>query len=484
MPPRAHGHVSHLHLALLVAGAAVLAACGGSAAPTQRVVTVTAVDDIWTGPGTSHQAASTGYLSMEVHPEDGSAAIPGVASGPGVWRMTGVPPGGYTLRASLVGGNRLVLRSEADALDLGRDLVEPLASPASDGTVARLSLGALQAWEAADRIQLYSPGAMVWDLIDPSLAAGATSGSTDYDWTTWLQEPLQATDALYALQLRGRPVGSAGDVATSAVAAASATGVTMTDGGLSHVGLAFGPPADAGILRARWSASAFDQAVPGAHPAPSYWLAVMAQPAPASVHPLQAMALLQVTGPTGGLLPDRDDGDLQYGRVAPAGWTEYVHATFTSPQTRTTPGSGRTATLSAGVTLYAPIGAVPDPIAPAVSGVRAVTVGGKDAAVAQAGVGLEPILAWTAPATGLPTSVHLAVRKLSTTSSVAPPRAVVQFVTTGSQVKVPPGVLVADGVYVATVTAVASPADRPSTAPWRTGMPSTEVTVVTEVFTP
>jgi len=116
--------------------------------------------------------------------------------------------------------------------------------------------------------------------------------------------------------------------------------------------------------------------------------------------------------------------------------------------------------------------------------VRAVTVGGKDAAVAQAGVGLEPILAWTAPATGLPTSVHLAVRKLSTTSSVAPPRAVVQFVTTGSQVKVPPGVLVADGVYVATVTAVASPADRPSTAPWRTGMPSTEVTVVTEVFTP
>lgn len=194
--------------------------------------------------------------------------------------------------------------------------------------------------------------------------------------------------------------------------------------------------------------------------------------------------LLGVTAPSGALLADRDDGTISYGRIAPPNWTEFVTASFYTIRIRAAPGARVATEFRCGAWIYAPIGAVPDPIAPAVSSVQAIKVGGKDALAVQAGVGTGPVVAWAAPAVGTPTSVHVEIRELDPAGNRYMSTLIATFVTTGSAVKIPAGLLQAGRWYVAVLTTVSSPADRPNTAPYRRGLPWSKVTVVTEVFTP
>jgi hypothetical protein len=285
--------------------------------------------------------------------------------------------------------------------------------------------------------------------------------------------------------MRSVPVGTAGDVASTAVASASLTGAYLVNGGRAYLPtMTFAPPLANGTLRARWNTSAFDRAVPGAHQTFGYRLQVASQPPPSAVSPYQYLVLLGVTAPSGALLADRDDGTISYGRIAPPSWTEFVMASFYTIRMRAAPGAKVATEFGCEAWIYAPVGAVPDPIAPAVSSVQAITVAGKDALATQAGVGTEPVVAWAAPAVGTPTSVQVRIRELDPVGTRYMTTPIASFVTTGSSVKVPAGLLHAGRWYVAVLTTVSSPADRPSTAPYRRGLPWSEVTVVTEVFTP
>lgn len=472
-------------LALLLAAASLLPACSGSP-PTHRTVTVTNIYDVWSGPDSSSQVASDWETSVEALGADGATVYPGTATGPGTWAIAGVPVGPYTLHVTWTNGLNLYFPSSADVFDLGGDGSPAVINPASFGTVASFSWASLQPWDpAADQVQIFSYDASVWDLIYPVLTAGATSGGADYDWGYYVQSLLEPTDTLYAAQMRSAPVGAAGDTASTAVASASLTGAYLLNGAFTYLPtMTFAPPHTRGALRARWNTSAFDQAVPGAHQTFGYRLQVASQPPPSAVSPYRYLVLLGVTPPSGVLLADRDDGTISYGRIAPPSWTELVMASFYTIRKRAAPGAKVATEFGCGAWIYAPIGAVPDPIAPAVSSVQAITVGGKDASVTQAGVGTEPVVAWAAPAVGTPTSVQVRIRELDPIGTRYMTTPIATFVTTGTSVKVPAGLLQAGKAYVAILDTVSSPADRPSTAPYRRGLPWSQVTTVTEVFTP
>lgn len=197
---------------------------------------MTTFNVVWSDPVSSSQVASERETSMEAIGADGSTVYPGTTTGPGTWAIAGVPVGPYTLHVTWTNGLSLYFQSSADVFDLGGDGSPAVINPASFGTLASFSWTSLRPWDpATDQIQIYSYDALVWDLFDPWLPAGATSGGTDYDWGTYYQNLLEPNHTLYAAQMRSAPVGAAGDIASTAVASASLTGAYLVNGGLTYL---------------------------------------------------------------------------------------------------------------------------------------------------------------------------------------------------------------------------------------------------------
>jgi hypothetical protein len=106
-------------------------------------------------------------------------------------------------------------------------------------------------------------------------------------------------------------------------------------------------------------------------------------------------------------------------------------------------------------------------------------VAGRDALVAQSGVGLTPTLAWTAPALGAPT--HHFVTIYEDVGGTLTARAI--LVATGNSVRVPPRVLVPGSVYFAAIVAYDEPGFDLA-APLRVTSPRTMMPSYTALFTP
>jgi hypothetical protein len=99
------------------------------------------------------------------------------------------------------------------------------------------------------------------------------------------------------------------------------------------------------------------------------------------------------------------------------------------------------------------------------------------------GVGPTPTLSWSAPATGTPTRYEVELFRLAASGSATTSTLVARFVTAGTVVHVPPGLLAA-GSYCARVTARTYATDTFAAAPFRRMNVGAWAQVLSGVFTP
>lgn len=474
-----------------------------------RTVTVTRIDTYWYEDGTTAPVTPNDLAGLSALPAGGGAALPAVAVAgtPGSWTIAGVPSGTYTLRLDYAAGGSSFVQTAASSVDLGRDFGGDFGTLPTASTVATFDWSNLLSWnQATDSIELYACDAGVYDLLGGSLLpAGATSArSLAYDWNGdpagfgYPQPLLVATDTLHVVQLRAGPVGSSGDVASTAVAQGSLTGAAMASATpitLPPVTLA--PPTSLATLNVTWQTSLFEAALPAppAGTAGSHQLFVVAHPSSLATlwfvpEPIalwnRATGLVLLGASLTAPAADRAWGTVSWHRFLPSTWLEALTADYSTDATRTAPGATTGWAFADEVFATGPTPTGTVFLAPVVSMVQTPLIAGRGALSPLTSVGTTPGIRWSAPATGAPTSYRVQIFDLSvalgTTSTSA--TFVAELITTGTSVSVPAGLLAAGKTYVAQIVAREAPDDRPADAPYRIGASDGEAILWTGTFSP
>jgi hypothetical protein len=438
---------------------------------------------------------------------------PGAFDLAGNFTVANVPAGTYWLSFTDGAGQAWFFQTSASSVDLGYDLVgraSPALAAATGATPVTIDFtnGGLDPWDVAgDQLQLSSSGADLWDplLSAGALAAGATSGSAVEDWfASAAGRPLDLlapADVLAMHQLHGASATSTPDgtvyTYVAATRASTQAGVTLTDGG-SLVSITFPAlvaPATSGSLAVDWTLPAFEalqtSMVPaGAAGTSTYALTVgasartLAWPAPRS-RAAGAPTLLQLR-PASGAAAVTFAVPLPYGHALdPATWIEWREAALTAHADFTTPGATAPVRLDVTLGQREPMSPAPTvPIVPLLGPIQLPQVNGAAATAPLTGVGPTPTLAWTAPATGTPTSYSVELYRLDASGPASTAIRVVTLVTTGTSLRLPPGVLASGSTYLAMVTARAVAGEAPATAPLRTANVFAWASAVTSTFVP
>ena len=177
---------------------------------------------------------------------------------------------------------------------------------------------------------------------------------------------------------------------------------------------------------------------------------------------------------------------LTYGHALDtATWSEWREATLTAHADFT--ATGATTPVRVDVTLgqreaMSPVPAVP--IVPLLGPIQSLLLNGGAATAPRITVGLNPTLAWTAPAIGVPTSYAVELYRLAASGTVSTATRVATLVTTGTSLQVPPGVLATGSTYMAMVTARAVAGEAPATVPLRSANTYAWASTLTSTFAP
>jgi len=191
-------------------------------------------------------------------------------------------------------------------------------------------------------------------------------------------------------------------------------------------------------------------------------------------------SLLWVQAP---LTTDVDYGVVTYGQLPAPLWQEERYSGYTFDLQLPAP-SGKTYDWFGGFLEFVrPADA--GPVAPVLGPPRSPLIGGRDAFVPQAGVGVQPVISWSPPSLGSASSYVVRIDPLGL--DAIPPGSLLQLsfaVYSGTSLKVPAGFLQQGRDYVATITALSAPWDQLDRPPLRSGAPLRMSDCVTAVFTP
>jgi len=462
----------------------------------------------WAEDGTSATSPATDVTSVTLLEDDGAGGTrPTVltASGAGSWSGS-VSRGSWVAEVLWADGHRAFVPGSGTSLDLGEDLGGRADRVEATGvTLVSPDLNGLELWEAInDQLIFYAWGAQALAVLATSNPADfplnddATSlTGYDFDWQP-VGALLAPADVLHAVQYRNRQKVRGTKLLDyqRAVAATSMTGLTQVDKTkltLPAATLTSFLDVTAPTLNLSWQRLAFQAASPpyATTLAPTgHHLGVYATPAPlTTTAPLAAagLPLLSCTDP-GQEDDDINAGPVEYARLQPAGWHEFVLTRYASAVVRNAPGA--TVALAEAqnrVYRYDAVAAAPASFVPLVGAPRSPTIAGQDALAGTllTGVSRTATLAWQPPASGTPTSYRVAVKRLSAvgTTSVAAP--VADFVVGGgtTTLQLPVGLLAGSTTYVATIAARSSPTDAGGTTPYRIGVPFGEGLLWTVPFT-
>jgi hypothetical protein len=159
-------------------------------------------------------------------------------------------------------------------------------------------------------------------------------------------------------------------------------------------------------------------------------------------------------------------GDLStsflYGNPYPGAWPQFITA-LSSARVRYSvrlPDGSESTLRSFSVYTYSqqPLTGTATSLTPQVGPPRDMRINGAVATDNLTGVGLTPLLSWTAPSVGTPTYYSVRVYELFATASNTTSRLqVTSLSTTQTQVRLPPGLLVAGKTYYVQVNAVSQP---------------------------
>lgn len=474
----------------------------------------------WGQDGGAATGAAADVSSVALLEDDGAGGSVRTAltAGGTAGTWVGAPPARpWWAEVTWVDGHRSWIRGSGPTLDLGEDEGGRAGrAAAAQATPVTPVLDLLDPWGGdagylLDTLAVHAWGAQALTWLDQSSTAGfplyggetaldGVSLAFSFDWRDARGALLVAADEVTVTQLR--PIqklvgGSALLEYLRAVATTRVTGVAMVDG----QGATLGPAdmtslvaTDDGSLALDWRRTLFEAALPpyaAVNAATGHLVGVYATPAPlTATAALGAVALpLLVCADPYGVGPDFNGGAVTWARTQPTGWSEYRLARFAKPATVKAPGA---ATGLPGaedlVYRYDAAAVAPSPVVPLLSAPVAPTVDGQPAlAAAMTGVSLTPVIAWEAPATGLPTSYRLEVHRLALAGTATAGTLVGELVVDGAttSVTLPAGLLQGAATYAVTIAARSSPTDGGGAAvrPYRAGVPFGEARLWTMPFT-
>jgi hypothetical protein len=231
-----------------------------------------------------------------------------------------------------------------------------------------------------------------------------------------------------------------------------------------------------GSLTADWRLSAFEAYLPDIHPAATgftHQLLVDANPYTLSGMP-------RIPGGTPDMLwlelpPGVGDQALDavaYGEFLPSWWVEFTKISFIGRVAITAPGASSSSALGGSIGRYDPMPLAAGPVEPVVTPPRAPRVGSADGFGAPVGVGTSPVLSWSPPSVG--TATGYAVQLLQPVVSPGGGtgfQTIGYLSTTGTSMRIPPGVLQPGVEYVGFITAWARDQETIETAPFRVSYP-------------
>jgi hypothetical protein len=358
----------------------------------------------------------------------------------------------------------------------------------------------------ADQIFLVSPQAGLDIGISPfgygQPASGGTSWSHTYDWLAFGAGnglPVAAKgDAVIAYQrtyfpLPDSPVPGRSQLlrlAKKNALLSGVTGVSLADGvaGSLSAALVDAPFTETATVDARNTqfAALAPLVNPNATPTAFNGLFIGLAAVPHSADfPADLSARVRLVGLfLDGGAPDTVHGPYAYGGfLDTALWKEWwtVGASYDVPVTA--PGAApATFTLNA----YSDVAKVGPSvtIAPAVGPVAAPKVNGLDAFTAQPAATLQPVLSWSPPALGSPTSYIVAIYRLDNVAGATSWTNVFFVQLRSTSLMVPPGPLAAGSSYFAVIQAYQAPWDLPDTGPYLDGATRHSMPCVTAAFTP
>lgn len=401
-------------------------------------------------------------------PSKGAFSIPGVPAGPYLL--------GFTDAAEVI---HLIDTSNATP-DLGYDVLgRSDATAASGSTPVAFDLTGLVPWAAGDGLQVTSSNAGVWDALSiGALTANATSGTVSEDWysSNSGQGPLALLspgDVLYAHQMISQTDATSGLTYLSSAAFASLGDVALIDKAPATLTMTLAATSAMGSLAsATWNIFAFEALLPAMNPnatvdSRAHSLTVGASPFPtdATGPAERGSPVLLSLQAAQGTTPDPVLGTLGYGRFLDSLWSEWRAIDFTAHVSYSAPSS-TPLDVTVSVGRREPIGSA-TPLSPTLAPVQSPAIGGANAFANLTGVTTTPVIGWSAPATGTPTSYLIEIYRLDAVGGASRSTLVVTWQTAATSVSFPPGILVAGATYYARITANAITADPFATGPFR-----------------
>jgi hypothetical protein len=179
-------------------------------------------------------------------------------------------------------------------------------------------------------------------------------------------------------------------------------------------------------------------------------------------------------------LLDVNYGPIAYGQFLGSPWHEVRRLVLVASAEVPQPGTTDTRSILTFFESWEAMPATGDP-APVLGPPLSPKIQGLDAFVAQSGVGLTPVISWSPPSLGTPTSYTVGLSAVSGTPLY---RGMLFGVYGATSLQLPPGFLEKGSTYQLTISAFQAPWDALGRAPLRAGVPFASADCVAAVFAP
>jgi len=418
---------------------------------------------------------------------DGTFEVP-VGLGAPSWQLgfnaTGQPP------RFLVGN---ALRPDLSTFLLGRPDRRFPAQPTS----LTINATGLAPWQLAHELGILSSNAgallLGTQVVPIDVGDTAIAGKT----TDWFEPLIDAAkgDTALVFQLSDKnadPPGSNGFYVALTKAGVAAP-FAMTEGAATAMTVALADVPQSRALTVHVRRSQFDalraQVGPGAQPARTFQHSLFIHALPRAQQRGFFDAAPRVARFFGSEGTADYDQSFLYGnpfQTAGVGWDEFVVARHGFFVPVLAAGATTAANLDVGFLAYLPVSAlaVDGTIAPTITPVLNLTIGGADLMTPRTGVGLTPTIAWDAPELGAPTCYSVRLHRVGVTSTSTTLRLVATFLTTARSLTLPDTLLSTGNSYVLVIGAQAVPDYACTSTPFVSGLQAGFADAATAQFTP
>jgi hypothetical protein len=347
------------------------------------------------------------------------------------------------------------------------------------GTHLMLDITGLEPWAEGDTLSLTSIGATLYGAMQgqPPISPGATSISGyDVDYTQVGYDGNiidgSAGDKAFVTQTSSRSFdGGTYETITKVL---SPENFSMANGQSTTLSGALADVSQDQHLAGSWQRSAFRaqmQTVSAGQLPPTDVFEVYADPGGSERTSGYEPQVSWVSGAGSGDV----NVSIDYGNPFPVDWKPMVFASVDYTVSYDTPAGQLSGFGWVGVAL--PAASQMGTITPGIGPVQNVRVGGQDPAGGLTGVGLTPMLSWSAPALGHPTAYDVSVFGIVDTQE----QGLATLTTTQTSVRIPPGILRSGSPYLFVINATTGvDIARPN----RLSYPNANATFVTGVVTP